>query len=192
MVLFLTLKEWAAAPQVPWRKNFKAMLTKRCAQFEVHFAPLASIPMLVQGLTRFQNSILSLTQSVASITNNISNVAKTSIAVRQSKSLEDGEIGKQFALVWKVLAEKLEVLFPEGDDTGTFIVPALDVRSQVLSIKDRRNGVGKPVFKLAPFGNGQLFALTAPYLRVPGIPDEVLQRVISQASQLAQNSAANV
>ena len=56
-----------------WEK-FEAMLTKRFAQHEVLFAALASIPMLVQGFTRFENSILSLTQSVASITNNISNV----------------------------------------------------------------------------------------------------------------------
>ena len=117
---------------------------------------------------------------------------RTNITVRQSKSLEDREIGKQFAPLWKVLAKKLKILFPEGDDTGTFIVPALDVRSQVLSIKDRRNGVGKPVFKLAPFGNGQLFDLTAPDLHLPGIPDDVLQQVISQASHLAQNRTANV
>ena len=108
--------------------------------------------------------------------------AKTIIAVRQSESPEDRKIGKQFAPLWKVLAEKLKVLFPDGDDTGTFIVPALDVRSQVLSIKDRRNGVGKPVFKLAPSGNGQVFALTAPGLHVPGIPDDMLQQVLSQAS----------
>ena len=63
-----------------------------------------------------------------------------------------------------------------------FIVPALDARSQVLSIKDRRKGVGKPVFKLAPFGSGQLFALVAPDLCVPSVPGEVLQKVISQAS----------
>ena len=55
-------------------EKFEAMLTRRHAQFEVHFAALASIPMLVQGFTRFENSILSLTQSVASITNDISNV----------------------------------------------------------------------------------------------------------------------
>ena len=72
-------------------------------------------------------------------------------------------------LCGKFLAEQLKGLFPEGDDTGTFIVPAL------------RNGVGKPVFKLTPFGNGQVFELTAPDLCVPGIPDEVLQRVISPA-----------
>ena len=63
------------------------------------------------------------------------------------------------------LMKDLDVnLAPEGDDNGAFIVPALDVRSQILCIKDRRNGVGKPVFKLAPFGNGQIFALTAPHL----------------------------
>ena len=49
-------------------------------------------------------------------------------------------------------------------------------------MKDRRNGVGKPAFKLAPLGNGQVSALTAPDLRVPGFFDDVLQLVISQAS----------
>ena len=85
-------------------------------------------------------------------------------------------------LFGKFLEAQLKVLFPDGDDTGTLIVPALDVRSQVLSTNDRRNGVGKPVFKLAPLGNGQVFALTAPDLHVPGIPDDMLQQVISQAS----------
>ena len=118
--------------------------------------------------------------------------AKTIIAVRQSKSFEDRETGKQFAPLWKVLAEHLKVLFPEGDDTGAFIIPALDVRSQVLSIKDRSNGIGKPVFKLPSLGIGQLFTIVAHDLSVPGVPDEVLQRVISQASQLAQNGAAHV
>ena len=42
-------------------------------------------------------------------------------------------------------------------------------RSQGLSIKDRRNGVGKPVFKLAPLGSGQLFTLVALDLCVPGV-----------------------
>ena len=76
--------------------------------------------------------------------------AKTTISVRQTKSLEDRE-GQQFSLLWRVFADQLKILFPEGDDEGAFIVPALDARSQVLSIKDRSNGIGKPVFKLAPF-----------------------------------------
>ena len=67
--------------------------------------------------------------------------SRTIITLRQSKSLEDREIGKQFTPLWKVLSTKLLELFPEGDDAGAFIVPALDVRSQVLSIKDRRNGM---------------------------------------------------
>ena len=81
-----------------------------------------------------------------------------------------------------MLADQLNIFFPDADDDGAFIVPALDARSQVLSIKDRRNGVGKLVFKLAPFGGGQLFTLVAPDLCVPGVSSGVLQRVISQAS----------
>ena len=80
--------------------------------------------------------------------------AQTTITVCQAKSIEDREIGKQFAPLWKVLAEQLKILFPAGDDECAFIVPALDARLQVLSIKDRRNGVGKPVLKLASFGSG--------------------------------------
>ena len=106
--------------------------------------------------------------------------AETVISVRQSRSLEDWEIGKQFAPLWRVLAEQLKTLFHDGDDQGAFIVPALDACSQVLSIKDRRRGSGKPLFKLAPSGSAQLFTLVAPDLCVPGIAVEVLQRVISQ------------
>ena len=87
---------------------------------------------------------------------------KTTISVRQSKSLEDREIGKQFSPLWRVLAGQLKILFPDGDDEGAFVVPALDARAQVLSIKSR----GKLVFKLAPFGSGQLFTLVAPDLCV--------------------------
>ena len=80
-----------------------------------------------------------------------------------------------------MLADQLKILFPEGDDEGAFIVPALDARSQVLSIKDRRNGIGKPVFKLASLGSGQTLTLVAPDLSIPGVSPEVLQRVLSQA-----------
>ena len=107
---------------------------------------------------------------------------KTTITVRQSKSSEDREIGKQFAPLWRELVEQLEILFPNRDDEGAFIIPALDTRSQVLSIKDRRTGIGKLVFKLASRGSGQTFALVAPDLCVPGVSPEVLQKVISQAS----------
>ena len=81
------------------------------------------------------------------------------------------------------LADQRKVLFPDADDKGVFIIPALDTRSQILSIKDRRNGIGKAVFKLAPLGSGQTFTLVAPDLSVPGISPEVLQRVLSQANR---------
>ena len=107
----------------------------------------------------------------------------TTITVRQSRSIENREIGKQIAPLWKVLAEQLKVLFLEEDDEGVFILPALDARSQILSIKDRRNGIGKPVFKLAPLGSRQTFTPVTPDLSVPGISPEVLQRVLSQANR---------
>ena len=108
--------------------------------------------------------------------------ANTTITVRQSKSIEDRESGKQFAPLWRELADQLKVLFPDGDDEGAFIVPALDARSHVLSIKDRSNGVGKPVFKLASLGSGQLFSLVSLDLSVLGVSAEVVQRVLSEAN----------
>ena len=88
----------------------------------------------------------------------------TKILFRQSKSIEDRENGKQFAPLRRELADQLKVLFPDGDDEGAFIIPALDARSQVLSIEDRRNGVG---IKLASLGSGQTFTLVALELSVP-------------------------
>ena len=44
-------------------------------------------------------------------------------------------------------------------------------------------GVGKPVFKLAPLGSGQTFALVTPELSVAGVPPDVLQHVLSQANR---------
>ena len=109
--------------------------------------------------------------------------ANTTITVRQSRSVEDREIGKQFVPLWKECADQLKVLVPDADDKGVFIIPALDTRSQILSIKDRRNGIGKPVFKLAPPGSGETFTLVAPDLSVPSISPEALQRVLSQANR---------
>ena len=69
-------------------------------------------------------------------------------------------------------------------------MPALDVRSQTLSVFDRRNGVGKPVFRLAPLGYEHLFCVIAPDSCEPHISDVVLRQIV--ASNLAQNRAANV
>ena len=54
------LEEVGGRPTSTMEEKFEAMLAKRFAQFEVHFAALASIPVLVQGCTGFENSILSL------------------------------------------------------------------------------------------------------------------------------------
>ena len=83
----------------------------------------------------------------------------STITVRQYRSIEDREIGKQFVPLWRELADQLKVLFPDGDDEGVFFLPALDARSQILSIKDSRNGIGKLVFKFAPLGSGQTLLL---------------------------------
>ena len=72
--------------------------------------------------------------------------AKPVISVRQSKSIEVREIGKQFAPLWEVLAEQLTILFLEGDGGGAFIVPALDARSQVLSIRIRETALENQCF----------------------------------------------
>ena len=66
--------------------------------------------------------------------------ANTTITVRQSRTIEEREIGKQFMPLWKELADQLKVLFSGADDKGVFIIPALDSRSQIFSIRDRRNG----------------------------------------------------
>ena len=92
--------------------------------------------------------------------------ANTNIIVRQSKTFEDREMVKQFAPLWRELADQLKVLFPDRNGEGAFIIPALDARSQVHSIEDRRKGVGKPVFKLASLGSGHTFTLVAPELSV--------------------------
>ena len=86
----------------------------------------------------------------------------------------------------------LQENFPESDDKGNLVAPALDVRAQVHSENDRRNGVGKKVFRLAPFGHEQLFNVIAPNLREPHISDVVLQQIVTEASTQAQDGTAHV
>ena len=61
---------------------------------------------------------------------------------------------------------------------------------KVLSMYDRRNGVGKPVFSQAPFGHE--FNVIALGLCEPDISDDVPQQIVSDASNPAQNRTANV
>ena len=92
-------------------------------------------------------------------------------------------------LCGKLWPQNYYEIFLERDSNDFFIVPALNARSQILSVLDRRNGVGKPVFKLAPPEHEHPFDLTASDLCVPRISDDVLRQVICQASHLAQNRA---
>ena len=101
--------------------------------------------------------------------------SKTIIFVRHSRSIEERETGKQFMPQWRAFADELRTLVPEGDDKGSFVVPALDTRSQVLSIKDRRNSLWKTCVD-------RTFVLVSPDLYIPRVSDEVLQRVLTRAS----------
>ena len=104
----------------------------------------------------------------------------TTILVRQSMSPEDREIGRRFASLWAVLlVPKLQEILPDRDAKCTFIVPSLGVRAQILSICDCRNGVGKRVFKLAPFGHDPLFDITAPNFCELSASDVVLRHFLS-------------
>ena len=77
-----------------------------------------------------------------------------------------------------------KVLFLDGDDEGAFIIPAFDAHSRVFSIRDRRNGIGKPVFKFASLGSGHFsFILVTLELSVLGFSLDVLQWVFSQANR---------
>ena len=114
------------------------------------------------------------------------------ILVRQSTSPEDREIGRRFAPLLEVVAPKLQEIFPERDTEGKFVVPAPDFRAQVLSVFDSRNGVRKPVFRLAPVGHEQKFNVIAPGLNERQITDDVLRKLVDCASNPAQNCATNV
>ena len=102
--------------------------------------------------------------------------------VGQSKSLETREIGRRFAPLWKVLAGELQDIFLEQDAEGNFVVPALDVRAQILSISItiEEMELEKLVFRLAPLGHEQRFNVI-----VPGWcePQNRVSTTISQTSR---------
>ena len=75
---------------------------------------------------------------------------------------------------------------------GNFIVPALDVRAQVLSFYSQKRGwktsVQACTTRTRPIVRYHCFLI----LCEPSIFDDVLRRVVCQASLPAQNRAANV
>ena len=85
-----------------------------------------------------------------------------SVIVRQSTSPEDREIGRRFSPLWEGVSLKIQEIFTESDDKGNLVVLALDVWAQVLSVHDRRIGVGKQDFGLAPLGHELKFSINSP------------------------------
>ena len=75
---------------------------------------------------------------------------------------------------------------------GSLVVPALDVRAHVLTVFDRRNGVGKPVFRLAPLGHEKFFSVIAPNLCEPYISDALLQQIVDGACTPVQDHTVHV
>ena len=57
---------------------------------------------------------------------------KTTILVRQSTSLEDPEIGKQLAPMWRALAEQIKFIFLDGDNEGAFNCKAGSVSARLV------------------------------------------------------------
>ena len=87
--------------------------------------------------------------------------------VRQSKSLSRSRNWKNYASL-ESCPQSYKKSF-QKETLKILLVTARDVRSQILSILDRRNGVEEPVFKFTPPGHEHLFDLTAPDLCEPSI-----------------------
>ena len=82
------------------------------------------------------------------------------------------------------LNHQINVLFPDRDDEGAFIIPALDTRSHVPQHQRSQKRSWKTGGQACSSGSGQLFTLVALDMCVLGVSGEVLQRVISQAKQV--------
>ena len=86
----------------------------------------------------------------------------------QSRSPEYREIGGRFCTALEKLATKLLDFLRTGHRIPSHC-STIDCRAQVLNLYDRRYGVGKPVFKVAPVGHEQLFNIICLGFSVPHI-----------------------
>ena len=87
--------------------------------------------------------------------------------------------------------DKLKDIFPDEDTEGTYVVPTIDFRAQVLNVYYRRNGIGKPVFRLGPIGAEHWYCIS-PCVSVPGMPVDILQQIVIEASAAAKNRPTDV
>ena len=108
------------------------------------------------------------------------------IIARRSRSKEWREIGRSFAPLWCIFGNKLRDIFRDEDTEGTYVVPTIDFRAQVLNVYDRRSGLGKPVFRFAPTGAGHWYCIS------PCVSVDILQQIVSEASAAAKNRPTDV
>ena len=78
--------------------------------------------------------------------------------MRQSRLIEDRGIGKQFAPLWKVLADQHKILFPDGDDEGVFIQRWMLAHKSSAS-KSAETESKNRFSNIDPLGSGQTFTL---------------------------------
>ena len=96
--------------------------------------PPAEIPVWVHSSAKnlLQYTVMKASHTLLTVPSSTS----ATILVRHSKSPEDREIGRGFALLWEVLAPTLQEIFTECDDKSNLVVLALDLQAQDLSVYD--------------------------------------------------------
>ena len=70
------------------------------------------------------------------------------------------------------------------------LLSMFELRSSTLTIAETK--LEKSVFKLAPLGHDQMFDITAPRVCEPHIFDDVLQQIVSEATNPSQIRTAHV
>ena len=106
----------------------------------------------------------------------------TTITVRQSRSIEDREIGKQFVPLWQALAEQLKVLFRmkmmKVYSSSLRLILAHKSSASKIAETELENGFSN-LLRLVVDKRLHLLHL----ISVPGISPEVLQQVLSQVKR---------
>ena len=109
-------------------------------------------------------------------------IAKSRTLVRQSRSSEWREIDRRLAPLWGIFAAKLkEQLTLRKTPKAHALFQPLDFRTQVLDVFDRRNGIGKSVFRFAPVGDDDMYCISLD-VSVPNMSVDVLQQLVGDAS----------
>ena len=116
----------------------------------------------------------------------------TNITVRQSKSIEDREIGRRFAPLGKVLSTKLQEIFPERDAKDTINVPHLTSVHKSSACWTAGTECENWFSNLHHPDTNICLTLLHLACAIPVFLMMYYDRVMCQASHLAQNRSANV